>query len=189
MSWWTGDRIRVYTRKDWGAKAPRGPYADLGPLRTAVIHHGGPVGGPRRTFKAAAQTCRDWQAFHQNPAPKGRGWNDIGYHILVDAWGRLYLGRPADKLGAHVLGQNTGRVGINFMQDGRKYGLTRGQKRTLRKLFRHDHDRLGLPALRELSNRPGDFAVLGHREVPEQSTECPGDLILRDLHTIIKENR
>jgi hypothetical protein len=183
MSWKTGDGIRVYTRADWGARSPKGPYADLGPLRTAVIHHGGPVGGPRWTFKAAAQTCRDWQAFHMD----GHGWNDIGYHFLVDGLGRLYIGRPSDKLGAHVLGQNTGRVGINFMQDGRKWGLTMMQKRTLRKLFKSDHRRLGLPALRKLSNGPQGFSVLGHREVPEQSTECPGDRILRDLHAIIKE--
>jgi hypothetical protein len=29
--------------------------------------------------------------------------------------------------------------------------------------------------------------VFGHREVPNQSTECPGDLILRDVHRIIRE--
>jgi hypothetical protein len=185
MSYKTGDGIKVFTRKDWGAKPPKIRGVDLGPLRTAVIHHGGPVGGPRWTFAKAAQTCRDWQAFHQNV----RGWNDIGYHFLVDARGRLYLGRPADELGAHVAQQNTGRVGINFMQDGRSHGLTRLQKRTLKKLFRSDHDRLGLPALHKLSNRPGDFAVLGHREVPQQSTECPGPKILHDLHAIIKEFR
>lgn len=186
MSWKTGDGIRVYTRDDWDARPPRGALSSLGPLRSVVIHHGGPVGAPRWTFKAAAQTCRDWQRFHQDdPAHR---WLDIGYHILVDARGRLYLGRPTDKLGAHVLAQNTGRVGINFMQDGRSHGLTFFQKRTLRKLFRHEHDRLGLPALKDLVKHPGsEWGVFGHREVPGQSTECPGDLILRDLKSIIRE--
>jgi hypothetical protein len=184
MSWRTGDRIRVYTRQDWGARPPRTQLASLGPIRSAVIHHGGPVGGPRKTFKAAAQTCRDWQAFHQNT----NKWSDIGYHLLVDHWGRLYQGRPADRLGAHVLAQNTGRVGINFMQDGRFHGLSFWQRRTLRRLFRHEHTRLGLPALKDLAKHPGsEWGVFGHREVPGQSTECPGDLILRDLHKIIKE--
>jgi hypothetical protein len=183
MSWKTGDGIKVYTRKDWGAKPPKGRFGDLGPLRTAVIHHGGPVGGPRWTFAKAAQTCRDWQAFHQNT----RGWLDIGYHYLVDARGRLYEGRPPDALGAHVENQNTGRIGINFMQDGRTHGLTFLQRRTLRKLFRSEHKRLGLPALKTLANRPGDFAVLGHKEVPGQATDCPGAAILHDLHVILKE--
>ena len=184
MSWRTGDGIRVYTRADWGARPPKGPLAPLGQIRSAVIHHGGPVGAPRWTFAAAAKTCRDWQAFHMD----NNSWTDIGYHYLVDALGRLYTGRPVDKLGAHVLAQNTGRVGINFMQDGRSHGLTFMQRRTLRKLFRHEHKRLGLPALKDLVKHPGsEWGVFGHREVPGQSTECPGDLILRDLHTIIKE--
>lgn len=183
MSWTTGDNIRVYTRADWGARPPRGTLAPLGKLRTAVIHHGGPVGRPRWTKAAAAQTCRDWQRFHQDT----NGWLDIGYHYLVDARGRLYEGRPPNKLGAHVLNENTGRVGINFMQDGRYYGLTFLQRRTLRKLFRSEHKRLGLPALKDLSTRPGDYAVLGHREVPNQSTECPGSEILTDLHKIIRD--
>jgi hypothetical protein len=83
------------------------------------------------------------------------GWLDIGYHILVDARGRLYLGRPTDRLGAHVLNENTGRVGINFMQDGRSHPLTPSQKKTLRKLFRHEHARLGLPALEGSREAPG----------------------------------
>jgi hypothetical protein len=185
MAFWTGDLIRVYERNDWRARPPKGALSSLGPLRSVVIHHGGPVGGPRKTFSAGAQTCRDWQAFHQGPQ---RDWLDIGYHILVDARGRLYLGRPTDKLGAHVANENTGRVGINFMQDGRSHGLTRLQKRTLRRLFKSKHDRLGLPALKFLANHPGsEWGVFGHRDVPGQSTECPGDLIARDLKAILKE--
>jgi hypothetical protein len=184
MSWKTGSGIRVYTRKDWGARAPKGPLAPLGQIRSAVVHHGGPVGSPRWTFKSAAQTCRDWQRFHQD----SNGWTDIGYHYLVDGLGRLYEGRPPDRLGAHVAAQNTGRVGINFMQDGRTHGLTFMQRRTLRKLFRVQHDRLGLPALKDLAKHPGDdWGVFGHRQVPGQATECPGDKIAADLKKIIKE--
>jgi hypothetical protein len=184
MSWKTGDGIKVFTREDWGAKPPRDKFGPLGDLRSAVIHHGGPVGAPRWTFKAAAQTCRDWQAFHQNV----RGWDDIGYHYLVDGLGRLYAGRPVWAIGAHVAMQNSHRVGINFMQDGRSHGLTVFQLRTLRKLMRSDHDRLKLPALRKLANHAGsDYGVFGHLEVPGQSTECPGGKILRDLHSVLKE--
>lgn len=185
MSFLTSDAIRVFTREDWDARPPRGAYGELGELRSAVIHHGGPVGKPRWTFGSASQTCRDWQAYHQDV----HGWLDIGYHILVDARGRLYLGRPRWALGAHVLAQNTHRVGINFMQDGRFYGLTWRQKRTLRKLFRRAHHQgLGLPALKDLINHPGDeWGVFGHRQVPGQATECPGDKIAADLAKIIRD--
>jgi hypothetical protein len=184
MSYKTADGIRVYTRSNWKAKPPKGSYASLGELRSVVIHHGGPVGRPRLFFRTAAQTCRDWQAYHQN----SNGWNDIGYHYLVDALGRLYTGRPSTVLGAHVLGENSHRVGINFMQDGRYHGLTRAQKRTLRKLFAKPHHKLGLPALQTLVNHPGgDWGVFGHRQVPGQATECPGDKIAADLRAIIRE--
>jgi hypothetical protein len=184
MSFKTADEIRVYTRDDWGARPPDGSYGPLGPLRSVVIHHGGPVGKPRMTFAEAAQTCRDWQAYHQNT----NGWTDIGYHFLVDGLGRMYAGRPVWALGAHVLGQNTGRVGINFMQDGRTYGLNKAQRVTLRKLFRKKHEALKLPAFKDLANHPGDdWGVFGHRQVPGQSTECPGDLIARDLKAILAD--
>lgn len=182
----TKDGLVVYERRDWGARAPRGNYASLGDLQCAVIHHGGPVGARRMTKAAAAATCRSWQAYHMDdPA---HGWTDIGYHLLVDGLGRIYLGRPTWALGAHVLKENSHRVGINFMQDGRFYDLNVAQRRTLRKLFAKPHHKLGLPALKDLAKHPGaDWGVFGHREVPGQSTECPGDLILRQVHTMIKE--
>lgn len=184
MSWTTGDGIKVFTRRDWGARLPRAPYDDLGQIRSAVIHHGGPVGAPRWTFKTAAQTARSWQDYHMDV----HGWNDIGYHYLMDALGRLYEGRPTAALGAHVALQNSNRVGIVLMQDGRFHGLTFQQRKTLRKLMRSEHERLGLPALRRLAKHPGDeWGVFGHREVPGQSTECPGREILSDLHKILKE--
>jgi hypothetical protein len=185
MAFWTRDRIRVYERADWHARPPKGTLGDLGPLRTFVVHHGGPVGRPRMTYKTAVQTAQSWQDYHMD----SNEWLDIGYHFLMDGLGRLYLGRPASKLGAHVLNENTGRLGLNYMQDGRFYGLTRLQKQTTRKLFERDHPRLGLPALKALENRPGDYGILGHREVPEQQTECPGRLILTDLHAIIHDFR
>jgi hypothetical protein len=180
----TLDGIVVYTRKDWGARAPKSSYSPLGRIESAVIHHGGPVGKPRMTKSAAAETCRSWQSYHMD----SNGWNDIGYHFLVDGLGRIYLGRPSDAMGAHVLNQNSNRVGINFMQDGRYYGLTLGQKRTLKKLFKYPHHKLALPALKDLARHPGDrWGVFGHREVPGQSTECPGDKILADYKAIMRK--
>lgn len=180
----TSDGIVVYTRSDWGARKPRAAYGQLGELRSVVYHHGGPVGKPRMTKRAAAATLRSWQAYHMD----SNGWADIGYHAAMDGKGRLYLGRPAWALGAHVFKENTGRFGLVFLQDGRYHGLTDPQERTVRKLFRVRHDRLRLPALKTLARHDGaDWGVFGHREVPGQATECPGDLIAFDLKQIIKE--
>ena len=47
----------------------------------------------------SVETIRDW---HVN----GRGWSDIGYHYVIRLDGSVELGRPIDKIGAHVKGHN-----------------------------------------------------------------------------------
>ncbi len=44
-----------------------------------------------------------------------RGWATVGYHFVVSPSGRIFHGRPVDRLGAHVLGHNLGTVGISLM--------------------------------------------------------------------------
>ncbi len=43
---------------------------------------------------------------------KERGWSGIGYHFLVRKDGRIYRGRPLNKMGAHVSGMNNCSIGI-----------------------------------------------------------------------------
>ncbi len=67
---------------------------------------------------------------------------------------------------------NTGWPGINFMQDGRTWGLTPPQKHTLAVLFKHGVPKLGIAPFRTLK-------VRGHMEL--MSSECPGKHIQRHL--------
>ena len=39
-------------------------------------------------------------------------WRDIGYHFMIDRDGKVAPGRPVEKEGAHVMGHNTGTIGI-----------------------------------------------------------------------------
>jgi N-acetylmuramoyl-L-alanine amidase len=57
-------------------------------------------------------TGEDIRRFHKAPAPKGRGWADIGYHGVIECDGGYFQGRPDDMIGAHVAGHNTGNLGI-----------------------------------------------------------------------------
>jgi hypothetical protein len=181
----TADRIVVHTRKDWGAKPPTRPYTDQSSLFACVVHHGGEKNAPFTTDQEVANCMRLWQAFHQGPQ---RGWIDIGYHFIMDGRGELWQGRPTWAIGAHVLNENTGRFGICLPQDGTRFGLNHAQHDTFRKLFRVQHNKLGMPALSRLAKDPrSGFGVFGHREVPNQSTECPGDVLLADVHKMIKE--
>lgn len=41
-----------------------------------------------------------------------RGWNGIGYHYVVEVDGKLAEGRPLEKVGAHVEGNNSATIGI-----------------------------------------------------------------------------
>ncbi len=58
--------------------------------------------------------------FHTDPPPAGRGWQDIGYHAVVEKVGPAYValpGRPLWLEGAHcpAQGQNKISLGICFV--------------------------------------------------------------------------
>lgn len=163
--------MRVFSRDRIGLAPVNGRYSPNGWPKVASIHHGGPVGGPRWTFKAAAETWRSWQRYHQND----RHWVDIGYHFGIDGRGRLYEGRPVSAVPAAVAGHNTGSVAFVFLQDGRAHRLTWMQRRTLKELFEKGVPKRGVPPLKALT-------VRGHNEFAgHESNECPGNQIARHL--------
>ena len=41
-----------------------------------------------------------------------RGWDDIGYHFVIDTHGNVKMGRAEDVVGAHALGINQESLGI-----------------------------------------------------------------------------
>lgn len=44
-----------------------------------------------------------------------RGFNDIGYHYVIHPNGRISLGRPISKPGAHCKGHNANSIGIAYI--------------------------------------------------------------------------
>jgi hypothetical protein len=66
------------------------------------------IGGT--SFEVEAAHMREIQRWHL-----ARGWATVGYHLVVSPSGRIFSGRPVDRLGAHVLGHNVGTVGIALM--------------------------------------------------------------------------
>jgi len=62
--------------------------------------------------KSLGQKIAEVRRWHIAPPPVGRGWSDVGYHFLIDRNGRVGPGRPLERIGAHVLGHNTGTIGI-----------------------------------------------------------------------------
>jgi len=92
---------------------------------------------------------------------KERGWSDIGYHYVIKLDGTIQLGRPLEKIGAHVKGYNSHSIGICYI--GGKGGDTRtdAQKATLESL------------LYELKDIYPDAEILGHRDFPGVTKSCP----------------
>tara|TARA_R100000322_G_scaffold161887_1_gene124162 strand:- start:288 stop:710 length:423 start_codon:yes stop_codon:yes gene_type:complete len=41
-----------------------------------------------------------------------RGFNEVGYHFVIEAGGVVRLGRALGKTGAHCKGYNTGSIGV-----------------------------------------------------------------------------
>jgi hypothetical protein len=85
------------------------------PIRKIIVHCSDSGFGD-------AAIIRKW---HTDPPPAGRGWKDIGYHIVIlngvrksgNAYdeskdGYIDTGRPLAEIGAHCEGHNADSIGI-----------------------------------------------------------------------------
>ncbi|TBR21729.1 N-acetylmuramoyl-L-alanine amidase [bacterium] len=164
------DTLGVIERSAWGAKEPKNPYSPHVPNKFTQHHTSG-----RRpaTLQESLDEVKFIQDFHIN----GRGWNDVGYHFLVDPEGRIFRGRPVDVIGAHVANDNTGNVGVSFMG-------------THHPPFNHPVT----PAEMEASVRIGKWlqasygvtpeTYKGHRDRGTTKTDCPGDIMYARMEEV-----
>lgn len=151
---WGRRRPAVVGRAEWGARSARNEE-EMNPYRMTVHH----TEGARPTSRAAAyRELKVIQNYHMN----GRGWDDIGYHFLIDGSGTIYQGRPEYLQGAHVHDENPGNVGIAFMGNYDSIGLTRDQMRSAQDLIRWLAGQY----------RIGPDNLYGHRNL--NPTSCPG---------------
>lgn len=126
-------------------------------LRTLVVHHSAVLlsDGPREI-----------QGMHFR-----RGFADIGYHLLINAAGQMFEGRPLNVRGAHTARHNTGAVGVCLLGNFEVIEPTAAQLQSLHALSRALRDVLGITHL------------AGHRDFPSQSTLCPG----RNLYPLLPD--
>lgn len=95
----------IISRSEWGAEAPDARLqTESGHeiFNTVVIHH-----SAMRFYEGP----REIQYAHMHQ----RGFLDIGYHFVIDVWGRIYEGRSLAVHGAHVREHNAGTLGIVLM--------------------------------------------------------------------------
>ncbi len=96
-----------------------------------------------------------------------RGFEDIGYHYLIDEKGNLFFGRSIEFCGAHVYGHNTNSLGICLMGNFDKKNPSKIQMNKL-VLFIKD-------LLKKYNLSPEK--VLGHREFKGVTKSCPGKFV------------
>jgi RHS repeat-associated protein len=167
-------------------------YSDLGydslaeVLDEIVIHHSGNV----PTYDM--QTLQRQHMF-------GTGMADVGYHFAIDPDGIIYEGRDIGVRGNHALRGNTGRIGVLLMGDFQPGDELKMPGTTFHLPARLDN--YGAPTnaqmqsavdlVQYLDAEYGIESVVGHQDVPENDTECPGALCLpfvKELDNIVKAN-
>ncbi len=157
--------VTVNSRASWGARAPR-CVSSHSPNRI-TIHH---TATPTNDSLSVPARLRQIQAFHQDV----NGWCDIGYQYLASRDGRLWKGRGARQLGAHVANNNTGNVGISVIGTYTSTNPTEHQLNRVAALVRGLHNEFNIPIT--------SAKVKGHRNYG--GTTCPGNKLYGKLGTI-----
>ena len=98
---------------------------------------------------------------------KIRGWEDIGYHYLIDKKGKIYFGRSEKFIGAHVFGYNKNSIGLCLIGNFDEEKPTKKQIQTLIKFLKEKVRKFKIP----IKN------ILGHREFLNVTKTCPGKFI------------
>lgn len=139
-----------------------------------IVHH-----------SAGANTSSDWAAvvrsiwdYHVN----SNGWDDIGYHWLIDPNGVLYEGRGNDLLGAHFCGTNGATMGVCMIGTYTSVPPSDTSLSKLTELFAWKAcDRDIDPEDFEFHPPSGLnlFNISGHRD--GCATQCPGDSLYARL--------
>lgn len=99
---------------------------------------------------------------------KARGFNDIGYHLVIRRNGKAEAGRAIDAVGAHVAGFNSISVGVSMVggvdaQGRPQHNATKEQMAAL------------VTVLRDLTAKYPQAGVCGHRDL---SPDRDGDGII-----------
>ncbi len=155
----------IHSRTQWRAEnAARIPLDAV--KNRIVVHHTAYV--VTDAVKAIATNKASWNAAvaHVHKAQdlhkRVRGWSDVGYHYMIDWKGRIFQGRPVDRLGAHTEGNNRGSIGVVLLGDFSRQRPPIEQVASMKTLLRW------LIAVHGISPK----SIQGHNQF--KYTLCPG---------------
>ncbi|MBP6964711.1 MAG: N-acetylmuramoyl-L-alanine amidase [Armatimonadetes bacterium] len=187
-----GSRISAPTivpKDEWGSMREGDRYQDRvfdpysqGPLGDPVaitIHHTYiPAGANPPDPAEDRRKLREIQEMHV-----GKGWGDIGYHLLIGSDGTVYQGRPLGWMGTHSP-PNTSNIGVNVIGDfHEKEYPSQVQIESLARLLSWLCDTYDIdPTANAVIFDRTAIAVGGHRDW--NATACPGDHLYAPLADI-----
>ncbi|SDS88903.1 LGFP repeat-containing protein [Brevibacterium siliguriense] len=161
---------KIGSRSSWGAKAYNGSPDYASGIKQAVVHH--TSGSNSYSAADVPGIIRGIQAYHQ----QGRGWDDIGYNVVADKYGRLWQARGGDiekaVIGAHVAGHNTGTFGISVLGT---YNSAAPPKKTRDAVSSAIAWKFSINGISKATSSN----MVGHRDLGQ--TDCPGDAFYAKL--------
>ncbi|KDN79843.1 N-acetylmuramoyl-L-alanine amidase [Streptomyces olindensis] len=191
----SAERPAVTPRSAWGADESlvKDPPTYTADTKAMFVHH--TAGTNDYTCEESASIVRGVFLYHV----RSNGWNDIGYHFLVDKCGTVFEGRAGgvDKpvLGAHTYGFNTATSSVSVLGDyttATTNTAVRGSvaKVAAWKLGLYGLDPTGTTVLTagadngkyKLGEKVTLHRISGHRD--GYPTTCPGQKLYDDLPEI-----
>jgi hypothetical protein len=161
--------LTIHGKSDWGGRAAK--CSSPTTTERATIHH---TVTPTNDSLSPQARLRQIQSYHMDT----QGWCDIGYNYLVSRDGRVWRGRGAGTLGAHVDSNNSGNVGISFMGTYTSTSATATQLCNAAKLLAELHrDHPALKLTRD--------DVKGHKQYG--GTACPGNDLYNQIDDILRK--
>ncbi|GGS49733.1 N-acetylmuramoyl-L-alanine amidase [Planobispora rosea] len=154
--------IDLVSRREWGARSPRGSYSSLTSTRGVKIHYtGGRVDpGIVNDHARCVKLVKSIQSHHMD----GNGWVDIGYSMIACPHRKVFVGRGPKRLpAANGAGLNSAHYAVLGLVGSS--GLVQPNDAMLHAI---------LDAVEYLRDRGGaGREIKGHRD--GYSTSCPGD--------------
>ncbi|MFJ7339093.1 N-acetylmuramoyl-L-alanine amidase [Streptomyces sp. NPDC101110] len=188
-------RPTVTSRSAWGADESlvEDPPTYTGATKAMFVHH--TAGTNAYACSQSASIVRGVFLYHV----QSNGWNDIGYHFLVDKCGTVFEGRAGgiDKpvLGAHTYGFNTATSSVSVLGDYSTAATNAAVRASVAKvaawkLGLYGIDPTGTVVLTsgadngkyKLGQKVTFRRISGHRD--GYPTECPGQNLYNDLPAI-----
>jgi len=169
--------LAVIPRAQWGAMPAHYDHMDKnrGGYRRITVHHSAEREPPalNGSVGQSAAAVRSIQKAHMDG--KETGYGDIGYHFVIDPYGRVFEGRELTWQGAHSAGaNNVQNIGICLIGNFDEEKPTKAALDKLRQLI--DNLRSKYKIARS--------QVLTHQEL--KKTECPGRNLARWVETYRK---